>query len=42
LGWAALSLPSGSDGRDRPIGVQLAAPPANVGALVRVAALLSE
>lgn len=42
LGWAAISVPGASDGSNRPIGVQLAAPPANLGALVRVAALLSD
>jgi Asp-tRNA(Asn)/Glu-tRNA(Gln) amidotransferase A subunit family amidase len=42
LGWAALALPGGSDRPSRPVSVQLAAPPTNLGALVRVASLLSD
>ena len=41
LGWPALSLPGGSDGSGRPIGIQLAAAPAELGALLRTAAVLS-
>ncbi len=42
LGWAAVSLPAGTDGAGRQIGVQLAAPPANLGAFAQLAAALSD
>ncbi len=41
LGWPALSLPAGTDGSGRPIAVQVAAPPRNLGGLVRLASLLA-
>lgn len=40
LGWPAASVPGGSDAAGRPIGVQLAAPPASFGALVRLGSML--
>jgi Asp-tRNA(Asn)/Glu-tRNA(Gln) amidotransferase A subunit family amidase len=41
FGWAAVSLPAGSDRSGRPVAVQLAAAPERVGTLLGVAALLS-
>lgn len=37
LGWAAISIPAGRDGDGLPVGLQLAAPPAHLGALWRAA-----
>jgi aspartyl-tRNA(Asn)/glutamyl-tRNA(Gln) amidotransferase subunit A len=38
LGWPAISIPCGVDGRGLPVGLQLAAPPGRLPALLRAAA----
>jgi Asp-tRNA(Asn)/Glu-tRNA(Gln) amidotransferase A subunit family amidase len=40
LGWPALSVPGGADGRGRPVGIQLASSPRRFGNLIAVAAAL--
>ncbi|MCE3266905.1 MAG: Asp-tRNAAsn/Glu-tRNAGln amidotransferase subunit-like amidase [Solirubrobacterales bacterium] len=42
LGWPAFSIPAGSDGEGRPIGIQVAAPESRTEKLIAVAALVEE
>jgi aspartyl-tRNA(Asn)/glutamyl-tRNA(Gln) amidotransferase subunit A len=42
LGWPAISIPAGADGEGRPVGIQVAAPPARAAGVIAVAQRLDQ